>query len=51
MRLLLRHGLIRAKSPLGWLLHRLPRRWFYITNARVGMDTTSYVTISRKRGF
>lgn len=50
MRLLIRYGLIRAKSPLGWLVHRLPLRWFYVSNARVGCDVASYVIVSW-RGF
>jgi hypothetical protein len=49
MRLLLRYGLIRAKSPLGWLVHRLPLRWFLVSNARVGLDTESFVVVSLRR--
>ena len=47
--LLIRYGLIRQRSILGRLLMRIPRRWFYITNARLGHDTTTYITIHLKR--
>ena len=49
MMLLIRYGLIRQRSLLGWLLLHIPRRWFYITNARLGADTTTYITIRFKR--
>jgi hypothetical protein len=49
MRLLLRYGLIRAASPLGRLTDFLPRRWFYVVNARVGLDCETYVTVHLKR--
>jgi len=47
--LLIRYGLIRERSVLGWLVLRIPRRWFYVTYARVGNDTTTYITVRLKR--
>jgi len=47
--LLIRYGLIRQRSLLGRILMRIPRRWFYVTNARVGHDTTTYVTVRFRR--
>ena len=46
--LLIRYGLIRQRSFLGWLVLRIPRRWFHITNARLGHDTTTYIVVQFK---
>lgn len=48
--LLIRYGLVRRSSLLGRLLMMIPRRWFYITNARVGNDTATYITIRCRGG-
>lgn len=48
--LLIRYGLVRRSSLLGRLLMMIPRRWFYITSARVGRDTDTYITIRYKGG-
>jgi hypothetical protein len=47
--LLIRYGLIRERSVLGWLVLRIPRRWFYVTHARVGNDTNTYLMVQFKR--
>jgi hypothetical protein len=48
--MLFRYGLINRHSLLGRLVMRIPRKWFYVSSARVGNDVDTFITIRFRKG-